>query len=125
MASVTVNLTGYTDGGQGLLWSDDISLGSTFDANGQSQILSQVILTYTGSAAGQVALSLVGTNEEFTPEFEATGRIIFEASDGETLGGDDCRRRYVRALCVDSGQLRRSHCPSPSTSGALPTMTLA
>ena len=34
---------------------------------------------------GSVFLQLEGTNNRFTPEFESTGRIILEASDGETL----------------------------------------
>ena len=32
-----------------------------------------------------MTISIVGTNNRFTPEFEATGLITFEASDGEML----------------------------------------
>ena len=83
-ASVTVNLTGYLGQTDRILWVDGVSLGSTFDANGQAQTLDFAALNDV-SPQGQVELSLHGSNEEFTPEFEATGRIIFTASDGETL----------------------------------------
>ena len=35
--------------------------------------------------SGQVFISIIGTDNRFTPAFEASGTIIFEASDGETL----------------------------------------
>ena len=34
---------------------------------------------------GQVQIAIDGTNNRLTAEFEAAGRIVFEASDGETL----------------------------------------
>ena len=85
--SVTVNLTGYADiSSQNLItWPDNISIGSTFDALGETQILTTAALDYTGPTPGQVLISIIGTNNRFTPAFESTGRIIFEASDGETL----------------------------------------
>ena len=90
MASVTVALTGYAVNPQSLsiTWSDDISLGSTFDSLGQNQTLSRLALFPVSSnftPAGQVDLSLVDLNDRFTPAFEATGRIIITASDGMTL----------------------------------------
>ena len=81
MATFTVNLTGYTATGTQIRWDDNVGLPATFDLGGNTQTLSQVILRTTGA----VRLSILGTNRRFTPEFEATGRIIFAASDGELL----------------------------------------
>ena len=85
MASVTVALTGYIETGQDIQWLDNASLGSTFDDNNQAQTLDFCQLFHSGFFAGRVALELVGVNRQFTPAFEASGRIIFEASDGEIL----------------------------------------
>ena len=87
MASVTVNLPGYFDSTtQGLIaWTGLVPLGSTFDDGGALQTLNSVQLTYQGGNEGRVAISMEGTNTRFTPAFEATGRIIFTASDDETL----------------------------------------
>ena len=82
--SVTVPLTGLSSFTNYIRWSDNQSLGSTFDANDQEQVLTTLDLNNAGPA-GQVFISIVGSNNRFTPEFEASGRIIFEASDGETL----------------------------------------
>ena len=84
MASVTVNLTGYLNFTNYIRWPDNVILGATFSATGQSQTLNFADLN-EDVPAGRVSLSIVGFNNRFTPEFEATGRIIFEASDGETL----------------------------------------
>ena len=84
-STVTVNLTGYAETPFQIRWDDNISLGSTFDLNGQNQTLSQIILFDNG----MVRISISAANDRFTAAFEATGRIIFTASDGETLGGDD------------------------------------
>ena len=65
-------------------WSDNYSLGSLFDANGEEQILSLVDLN-NANPAGQVRISITGTNNRFTPEFEATGQFTFTASDGESV----------------------------------------
>ena len=65
-------------------WSDNQSLGSLFSADGGDQTLTTVDLN-SGSPSGQVFISITGTNNRFTPAFEASGTIIFEASDGETL----------------------------------------
>ena len=81
MASYTVNLTGYTATGTQIRWDDNVALPTTFDDNGANQTLSQVIIRQNN----QISLSILGTNRRFTPAFEATGRIIFTASDGETL----------------------------------------
>ena len=58
-----------------------------------------LVLRYGTASAGQVALNLLGTNNRFTPAFEATGRIIFTASDGEilevTIGNADMDEPYV------------------------------
>ena len=82
--SVTVPLTGISTFTNYIRWSDNQSLGSTFDANDQEQVLTTLDLNNAGPA-GQVFISIVGSDNRFTPEFEATGRIIFEASDGEIL----------------------------------------
>ena len=80
-STVTVNLTGYTATATQIRWDDNVALPPTFDDNGANQTLSQVILRSTNA----VSISILGTNRRWTPEFEATGRIIFTASDGETL----------------------------------------
>ena len=92
MASVTVNLTGYLDRIFSVEWRDSLHIGSTFDAGGDLQTMEFVRLFNAdgegfliGVLAGMVNLSLVGNNDRFTPEFEATGRIIIAASDDETL----------------------------------------
>ena len=86
MASVTVNLTGYAVlDANSISWGDDVSLGSTFDALGEPQTLALIRVYYTGTSTGLITISLSGSNNRFTPAFEATGRIIFEASDGEIL----------------------------------------
>ena len=82
--SVTVPLTGVSEFTNYIRWSDNQSLGSLFDANDAEQVLTYADLNNAGPA-GQVGLSIVGTNNRFTAAFEASGRIIFEASDGETL----------------------------------------
>ena len=82
--SVTVPLTGLSAFTNYIRWSDNQSLGSTFDANDAEQILTTLDLNNDGPA-GQVFISIIGSNNRFTPAFEATGRIIFEASDGEIL----------------------------------------
>ena len=81
MASVTVPLTGYLDQGTNIGWHDSVLLGSTFSAHGVSQTLSVARLR----ATGQVDIDLQGNNNIFTAAFETAGRIIFTASDGETL----------------------------------------
>ena len=80
-STVTVNLTGYTATATQIRWDDNVALPPTFDLNGANQTLSQVILRSTNA----VSISILGTNRRWTPEFEATGRLIFTASDGETL----------------------------------------
>ena len=89
MASVTVNLTGYGILQSAIvLWQDNVSLGSTFDMDGTSQTLNQISLYYDeafGRQPGNVGIEILGLNDRFTAEFEATGRIIIEASDAETL----------------------------------------
>ena len=84
MASVTVNLTGYQEFTNYIRWPDNVVLGAAFAADGQSQTLNFADLN-EDVPAGRVSLSIVGFNRRFTPEFEAAGRIIFEASDGELL----------------------------------------
>ena len=82
--SVTVPLTDESVFDSYIRWSDNYSLGSLFDANGEEQILSLVDLN-NANPAGQVRISITGTNNRFTPEFEATGRFTFTASDGESV----------------------------------------
>ena len=84
MASVTVNLTGYLVFTNYIRWSNNVDLGSVFSLDTFSQELNFADLN-EDVPAGRVSLSIVGFNNRFTPEFEATGRIIFEASDGEML----------------------------------------
>ena len=81
---VVVDLTGISVFDDYIRWSDDQSLGSTFAANGAEQTLSLVDLN-NANPPGRVRISIVGVGNDFTPEFEANGTIIFEASDGETL----------------------------------------
>ena len=52
-----------------------------FSSDGAEQTLDSLDLYFSG----QVGIAIVGLEHDFTPEFEATGRIIIEASDGETL----------------------------------------
>ena len=85
MASVTVNLTGYGTFTNGVEWLDNVSLGSTFDPNGIAQELTYTAILSGSALAGQIQINLVGVDDRFTAAFEATGRIIFTASDGETL----------------------------------------
>ena len=91
MATVTVNLTGYTTlfdpPNDRIVWPDNVILGSTFDLSGGNQTLSAVQLDGVGSnLPGRFVISIAGTtNNRFTTAFEATGRIIVTASDGETL----------------------------------------
>ena len=88
MASVTVNLTGFEEITAGAAtWQDNVSLGSTFsDLNGEEQILQAFAIVAQGANAGMVQISITGAiNDRFTAAFEATGRIIVEASDGEML----------------------------------------
>ena len=81
MATVTVALTGYTAAATQIRWDDNVSLGTTFGIEGRTQTLSQLIVRQNNG----ISISILGTNVRFTPEFEATGRIIITASDGETL----------------------------------------
>ena len=82
--SVTANLTGLQEFTNYIRWPDNVSLGSTFAADGAEQTLNFVDLN-NNSPAGRVSLAIVGFNRRFTTEFEATGLITFEASDGEML----------------------------------------
>ena len=84
VVSVTVPLTGVSVFTNYIRWSDNQSLGSLFSADGGDQTLTTVDLN-SGSPSGQVFISIIGTDNRFTPAFEASGTIIFEASDGETL----------------------------------------
>ena len=85
MASVTVNLPFLDALGRTFRWIGDVDIGSAFALNGNSQSLILVQTVYAGPSVGIVGLSLEETNNRFTADFEATGRIIFEASDGEML----------------------------------------
>ena len=82
--SVTVPLTGESVFDDYIRWSDNYSLGSLFDANGEEQELSLVDLN-NANPPGRVRISITGTNNRFTPEFEASGRFTFTASDGESV----------------------------------------
>ena len=110
-STVTVNLTGYTATATQIRWDDNVALPPTFDLiTATNQTLSQVILRFTNA----VSISILGTNRRWTPEFEATGRLIFTASDGETLEVMIANADMIRAVCLDSDQRRRDHtfcCP--------------
>ena len=80
MASVIVNLTGYVSSATVINWARDFSLGTTFSANGMEQIL--IDLSFWESGQAQIRIA---NDRDFTDAFEATGRILVEASDGETL----------------------------------------
>ena len=69
-----------------------------FSFDGAEQTLDSLDLYFSG----QVGIGIVGFAHDFTPEFEATGRIIIEASDGETLEVHDSQRGYVGLLYLDS-----------------------
>ena len=84
VVSVTVPLTGISVFTNYIRWSDNYSLGSLFSADGGEQTLTTVDLN-SSSPSGQVFISIIGSDNRFTPAFEASGTIIFEASDGETL----------------------------------------
>ena len=66
---------------------DDVSLGSTFDAMalGNRKLWAPYDAGGISQAPGTRYLELTGSMTDLLPAFEATGRIIFEASDGETL----------------------------------------
>ena len=88
MASITFNLTNssYTDfDNRTIFWDGNHALGNIFSADGLDQSLTRPQLFYAGLTAGEVRISITEFNDRFTPEFEATGRIIFEASDGVML----------------------------------------
>ena len=99
MATVTVDLGNATDETIRTRWADDVDLGATFDADGVGQTLTQTDLYSSGSFAGRVEVQIIGANNRFTAAFEATGRLIYEASDGETLevtiGNADDSEPYV------------------------------
>ena len=83
MASVTVNLTGYYNSGLDVIgWPNRVSIGTVFSSDGGTQTLDLVTVAYTN---GRVHLRILQADSDFTDSFEATGRIIFEATDGETL----------------------------------------
>ena len=94
MASVTVDLGAGVFVTNRMIWFQSSDLGPIFDANNEDQELSQVAIFTTGL----VTVSITGGNNRFTPEFEATGRFIFEASDGEmleiTIGNADMSEQY-------------------------------
>ena len=96
-SSVTVPLTGISVFDNYIRWSDNQDIGSVFDLNDQAQVITFVDLN-NANPVGRVAISIVGTNNRFTAAFEATGRIIFEASDGEmlevTIGDADTSEPY-------------------------------
>ena len=94
MASITVSLGAGVFVSNRIIWFQSSDLGPIFDANDEDQELSQVAIYTTGF----VTVSITGGNNRFTPEFEATGRFIFEASDGEmleiTIGNADMSEQY-------------------------------
>ena len=98
---MTVDLTGESVFDDYIRWSDDYSLGSLFAANGQEQFLSLVDLN-NANPPGRVRISITGSNNRFTPEFEATGRFTFTASDGEVGNGDSGQCGHDGDLPMDA-----------------------
>ena len=82
MASVTVNLPVFSISSlpNGPIWFN-FNLTSPFWNTGSQQQITQMSLEDTG----QVRILIQGHTQDFTSAFEATGRIIFGASDGEML----------------------------------------
>ena len=97
--SVTVDLGAPVGLSSRIVWTQVVDIGSTFDADGVGQSINQLSLTFSGGNAGLIGLSISGVGNRFTPAFEASGRIIFEASDGEilevTIGGADTSEPYA------------------------------
>ena len=85
MATVTAALTGLGTSSTNITWEDNVSLGTTFSMDGTEQELNRLRLWDTGGTAGQAHINISGANKDFTDAFEASGRIIIEASDGEML----------------------------------------
>ena len=77
----------YSDTAESVQWSagETASLGIVFAANGMEQTLRLTRLSFAGLSAGKVTIALNPGSTDFTAAFEATGRIIYEASDGDTL----------------------------------------
>ena len=85
MASVTINMTSYTANSDSIFWDNGgiaISFGTVFSADGTNQNFTHLVLNAAAFPPGGVILNLT---RELTPAFESTGRIIVQASDGETL----------------------------------------
>ena len=59
--------------------------------------------------AGRVNITIIGANDSSPLQFESTGRIIFEASDGETLEVMIANADMSEPYAMDSNQLRRSY----------------
>ena len=80
--SVTANLRDY-DGASAtrIQWNENVSIGTLFAGDGLEQTV-DFLRIYD---SGRVRMPLFGTNHRFTPAFEATGRFIVTASDGETV----------------------------------------
>ena len=80
--SVTANLRDY-DGASAtrIQWNENVSIGTLFAGDGLEQTV-DFLRIYD---SGRVRLPLFNTNHRFTPAFEATGRFIVTASDGETV----------------------------------------
>ena len=115
--------------------------GADFAASGLSQTLEQLVLFDSGG----VNLLIVGVDNRFTPAFEATGRIIVTASDGETLdvriADVDMSEPYswvpsnavevtafvlhVRGLTDNSATLTLTDVPTIPDVPAAPTLTVA
>ena len=80
MASVTVNLTGADVFATEVIWQDDVSVGITFSQSGDNLTLTAARVLVSGGVGLDFTLG-----RDLTAVFEATGRIIFIASDDETL----------------------------------------
>ena len=81
-SSVTANLRDYTGASATRIqWNENVSIGTIFSGDG----LEQIVDFFRIYDSGRVRMPIFGTNHRFTPEFEATGRFIVTASDGETV----------------------------------------
>ena len=79
---MTANLRDFTAASTTRIrWREDVSLGTIFAGDGLEQTLNQFAMY----DVGRVQIALTALNHRFTAAFEATGRFIVTASDGETV----------------------------------------
>ena len=67
VATVTVNLGNAIVLGSRIIWAQNVDIGSTFDADGLGQELSQTDIYFSGGNAGLIALSISGPEQPIYP----------------------------------------------------------